>query len=108
MHNHDILIRLRYALDIKNTEMVEIFNLGGIKTTKEEVLKMLVKTKDSYYDDEYDAEEEEEIVELPAEIRLFFEHLNSPLAEIQDFYISSNYENKHWLPGYRNSVSGYC
>ncbi|MGM0834771.1 MAG: DUF1456 family protein [Bacillota bacterium] len=60
MNNNDILIRLRYALDIKNTEMVEIFNLGGIKTTKEEVLKMLVKTKDSYYDDENDADEREE------------------------------------------------
>lgn len=60
MNNNDILIRLRYALDIKNTEMVEIFNLGGIKTTKEEVLKMLVKTKDSYYDDDNDADEREE------------------------------------------------
>ncbi|MGD6831318.1 DUF1456 family protein [Sutcliffiella halmapala] len=60
MNNNDILIRLRYALDIKNTEMVEIFNLGGIKTTKEEVLKMLVKTKDSYYDDESDVDEREE------------------------------------------------
>ena len=45
MNNNDILIRLRYALDIKNTDMVEIFKLGGIEVTKEEVLKMLTKVK---------------------------------------------------------------
>ncbi|KUO50467.1 MAG: cytoplasmic protein [Desulfitibacter sp. BRH_c19] len=48
MDNNDILIRLRYALDIKNTDMVEIFKLGGIEATKEEVLKMFMKSKDSY------------------------------------------------------------
>jgi uncharacterized protein YehS (DUF1456 family) len=47
MENNDILIRLRYALDIKNTDMVEIFNLGGIEVTKDEVLKILTKSKDS-------------------------------------------------------------
>jgi uncharacterized protein YehS (DUF1456 family) len=46
--NNDILIRLRYALDIKNTDMVTIFKLGGIEVTKDEVLKMLTKSKDSY------------------------------------------------------------
>ncbi len=44
MDNNDILIRLRYALDIKNVDMVEIFKLGGVDVTKEEVLKMLTKT----------------------------------------------------------------
>ena len=53
MNNNDILIRLRYALEIKNTEMVEIFKLGGIEVKKEEVLKMLIKSKDNY-DDEVD------------------------------------------------------
>ena len=53
MENNDILIRLRYALDIKDTDMVEIFKLGGIEVTKEEVLKMLTKSNDSY-DDEAD------------------------------------------------------
>ena len=47
MDNNDILIRLRCALDIKNTEMVEIFKLGGIEVTKQEVLKMLIKSNDS-------------------------------------------------------------
>ena len=47
MENHDILIRLRYALDIKDTDMVEIFKLGGIQLTKEEVQKMLTKTNNN-------------------------------------------------------------
>lgn len=63
MNNNDILIRLRYALDIKNTDMVKIFKLGGIEVTKEEVLKMLTKSKDSYdneigNDDDIDENEE--------------------------------------------------
>ena len=37
MDNNDLLIRLRYALDIKNNDMVEIFKLGGIEVTKDEV-----------------------------------------------------------------------
>ncbi|WP_087973265.1 DUF1456 family protein [Oceanobacillus rekensis] len=47
MNNNDILIRLRYALDIKDADMVKIFELGGIEVTKEEVQKILTKTKDS-------------------------------------------------------------
>ena len=46
--NNDILIRLRYALDLKNTEMVDIFKLGGIDLSKEEVLKVLTKSEDEY------------------------------------------------------------
>jgi uncharacterized protein YehS (DUF1456 family) len=61
MTNNDILIRLRYALDIKNTDMVEIFKLGGIEVTKEEVLNMLIKSKDSNeVGDDVEIEEEEE------------------------------------------------
>jgi len=51
MDNNDILIRLRYALDIKNNDMAEIFKLGGIQLTKEDVQKVLTKTP------EYDEEE---------------------------------------------------
>ena len=47
MNNNDILIRLRYALDIKDIDMVEIFKLGGIEVTKEEVLEMLTKSRDN-------------------------------------------------------------
>ncbi len=60
MDNNDIVIRLRYALDIKDNDMIEIFNLGGIDLTKEEVLKVLTKIEDSndeeYEDDEYEDE----------------------------------------------------
>ena len=47
MNNNDILIRLRYALDIKDTDMMEIFKLGGITLTKEELQRMLLKPKNS-------------------------------------------------------------
>ena len=52
MDNNDLLIRLRYALDIKNTDMVEIFKLGGIQLTKEEVLKVLTKTPERDEDED--------------------------------------------------------
>lgn len=48
MDNNDILIRTRYALDIKNKDMIEIFKLGGIEVTKEDLLKILTKTKDEF------------------------------------------------------------
>ncbi len=51
MTNNDILIRLRYALDIKNTDMVEIFKLGGMKFSKEDILNMLIKVKDEAEED---------------------------------------------------------
>ena len=57
MDNNDILIRLRYALDIKNKEMIEIFKLGGIEFTKEEVLLILTKSIDDYEDDNIENEE---------------------------------------------------
>ena len=62
MENNDILIRLRYALDIRNADMVEIFKLGGIKVTRDEVLKILTKSKDRY-DDEDDCHGEIEETE---------------------------------------------
>ncbi|WP_117148933.1 DUF1456 family protein [Paraliobacillus zengyii] len=43
MNNNDVLMRLRYALDIKDTNMVEIFDLGGFQTSKEDIQKMLTK-----------------------------------------------------------------
>ena len=56
MENNDILIRLRYALDIKNTEMVQIFKQGGIDVTKEDVLKILTKSPDNYDEDDNGSE----------------------------------------------------
>lgn len=58
MDNNDVLIRLRYALDIKDKDMVEMFKLGGVDLTKEEVLKVLTKSEDSYdEEDDYDYDE---------------------------------------------------
>ncbi|MCU9614376.1 DUF1456 family protein [Caldibacillus lycopersici] len=50
MDNNDILIRLRYALELKNKEMAEIFQLGGEELSVPEVIKILTKS---------DAEEEQ-------------------------------------------------
>ncbi|PFJ16449.1 cytoplasmic protein [Bacillus cereus] len=47
MSNNDILKRIRYAMDIKDIDMVEIFKLGGMEVKKEEVIDMLTKVKKS-------------------------------------------------------------
>lgn len=52
MNNNDILIRLRYALDIKDTEIVDIFKLGGVEITKEDVIKMLTKSNEEEEDNQ--------------------------------------------------------
>ncbi|MGG0717988.1 DUF1456 family protein [Robertmurraya massiliosenegalensis] len=52
MDNNDILIRLRFAMEIKNKEMAEIFKLGGMDVTVPEVVKILTRTDD--YDEESD------------------------------------------------------
>lgn len=60
MNNNDILIRLRYALDIKDTDMLEMFKMGGATVTKEELQKMLIKSKNSSNEkeaDEFEADE---------------------------------------------------
>lgn len=46
MENNDILIRLRYALEIKNSEMAEIFKLGGEEVSVPEVVRILKKSDD--------------------------------------------------------------
>lgn len=45
MNNNDIFLRLRYALNLKDAEVVEIFELGGFHVSKEDVQMMLSKTK---------------------------------------------------------------
>ncbi|PLS05638.1 YehS family protein [Neobacillus cucumis] len=54
MDNNDILIRLRYALEIKNKEMAEIFKLGGVEVSVPEVIQILTKSDDD--DDENDVQ----------------------------------------------------
>ena len=59
MDNNDILIRLRYALDLRDTDMVKIFKLGGAELTLEQVRKLLIKSKETYrYNDEGDDHDE--------------------------------------------------
>ncbi|EUJ39389.1 YehS family protein [Brochothrix campestris] len=43
MNNNDILLRLRYALDMKDIDMVEMFRLGGVEVTLQDVKDMLTK-----------------------------------------------------------------
>lgn len=59
MNNNDILIRLRYALDIRDVDMIEIFRLGGITVTREELQRLLAKSKneDIMSDEEFIADE---------------------------------------------------
>jgi uncharacterized protein YehS (DUF1456 family) len=52
MNNNDILIRLRYALDIKDSDMVKIFALGGITVTREELAKILIRQEEDTLPDE--------------------------------------------------------
>ncbi|MGR3764104.1 DUF1456 family protein [Rossellomorea sp. NS-SX7] len=65
--NNDILIRLRYALDIKNTEMVEIFKLGGMDFSKDEVMKVLTKSVD---------EDDQQENHIPCDDEVFESFLN--------------------------------
>jgi uncharacterized protein YehS (DUF1456 family) len=65
MDNNDILIRLRYALDIRDIDMLEIFKLGGVELTHEKMRKMLIKSKETFrynndadYHDEIDEKED--------------------------------------------------
>ncbi|EHQ89652.1 DUF1456 family protein [Desulfosporosinus youngiae] len=48
MDNNDILIRLRYALNLRDKEVAEIFKLGGVELTEDMVRKLLIKPKDTY------------------------------------------------------------
>lgn len=51
MNNNDILIRLRYALDFKNSQMAEIFTLGDYDITTKEVTQILTKPEDEHHID---------------------------------------------------------
>ncbi|MFI3174910.1 MAG: DUF1456 family protein [Bacillota bacterium] len=51
MENNDILIRLRYALDIKDTDLVKMFSLGECPLSKEEIKERLTKNADDPFDE---------------------------------------------------------
>ena len=72
MTNSDILIRLRYALDIRDIDMVEIFKLGGIDMSKEEVQEMLTKSDfDDYHEDDLESAEDEDMKCSDVELESF-------------------------------------
>ena len=56
MNNNDRLTRLRYALDLSDGDMAEIFALGGYTITKKEVDALLKKSSDN--SDDVEAENE--------------------------------------------------
>lgn len=60
MDNNCILIKLKHALDISNTDMAEIFRLGGVELSNEEVQKMLIESKESQSDEDDGHDETEE------------------------------------------------
>ncbi len=49
MIHNDILRRLRYALDIKNSTLVEIFKLSDQDITEADVIRLLKKEEDKSY-----------------------------------------------------------
>lgn len=57
MDNNDILIRIRYALNLKDGQMVKIFKLGDVEVTEEQVQKMLIKSKDDSIFQDADAQD---------------------------------------------------
>ncbi|WP_288304903.1 DUF1456 family protein, partial [uncultured Fusobacterium sp.] len=46
LRNNDIIRRVRYALDIKDNVMVNIFKDGGCDVTREEVINILKREED--------------------------------------------------------------
>lgn len=56
MNHNDLLTRLRYALDLKDPELVNIFELGGLKLSRRDVQALLRKKADT--NEENDSENE--------------------------------------------------
>lgn len=52
MNNNDIIIRLRYALNIKNEDMLKIFKFGGVIIDEEQLHILLVKQDEGLKRDE--------------------------------------------------------
>ncbi|MGM0340225.1 DUF1456 family protein [Enterococcus sp. AZ007] len=56
MNNNDLLLRLRYALDIKDSDIVKAFQLGGMEISREEEQAMLTKIRDQELEENDDFE----------------------------------------------------
>ena len=46
MTNNDILRRIRFIFDFNDTNMIEIFGLGGLEVAREQVIAWLKKDTD--------------------------------------------------------------
>lgn len=53
MNNNDRLIRLRYALELKNKELIEIFKLGHQDVKIEDISKILTKYEEDTPEEDY-------------------------------------------------------
>ncbi len=51
MDNNDRLTRLRYALDIKDSDMVTIFGMGGAEVTEDQVRAFTRRDDEGVYDE---------------------------------------------------------
>lgn len=49
MNNNDVLRRLRYALNINNVSMIEIFKLGGCDITEDRIISIIKKEEEEGY-----------------------------------------------------------
>ncbi|MCL1948781.1 MAG: DUF1456 family protein [Turicibacter sp.] len=77
MTNNDLLVRLRYALDIKDTDMVEMFRRGGADMDKEGLRRILAKP---LVIGDVDGEEEESSEYQPCNDKLLEKFLNGFIA----------------------------
>lgn len=71
MNNNDRLLRLRYAIDLKDTDLIKAFELGGVSVTKEEAQAILTKIQDKQGDNE-----KKNIYEKPINNQVFDAFLN--------------------------------
>lgn len=55
MNNNDMLVRLRYALDLRDAEVMDIFALGGVQLSISEVRDLMTKIADD--EDSWDTHE---------------------------------------------------
>lgn len=76
MNNNDRLVRLRYALDLKDRETVEVFSLGEQELSKEAVQQMLTKVTNSDTSQDDEDEFTENIYEKACDNRTFESFLN--------------------------------
>jgi uncharacterized protein YehS (DUF1456 family) len=54
MNNNDVLRSLRYTFEFNDSKMIEIFQLGGIQTTREEISNWLNRDDDKEFVAIYD------------------------------------------------------